>query len=179
MSVIGVIVLLCFIAPYIHILLPKTSTVKVFGFRNLRSFMYAIGVPLSLFACATLFLFSLNYLEGNKQLKKYLQAIAFLFCYNAFFQFIWIFWATTDLSKPTYYTSIAFLSFFLLLIYFFLYKNYNSTTLYLKNTISVLFDFIVISTPKKYISKEDQKNYVEDYLELTHTISKNEKEPHN
>ena len=44
----GAVILLSFIAPYSHIFFDKASTIKVFGFNNLRTFMYAIGLPCSI-----------------------------------------------------------------------------------------------------------------------------------
>jgi hypothetical protein len=104
---IGVIILLAFIVPYLSIFLDKTSTVKVFGFRNLRTFTYVIGLPSSLMVCSFLLLYiSLKTKYSIGRLASY------LFLYSSLFQFIWIFWDAADLPKTLYHISIAIASLF-------------------------------------------------------------------
>ena len=55
--IIGAIILLAFVAPYLNIFLDKTSTTKVFGFKNFRTFTYVVGLPSSLLVCSFLLLY--------------------------------------------------------------------------------------------------------------------------
>ena len=79
-ALIGAIILLAFIAPYLNIFLDKTSTVKVFGFKNFRTFTYVIGLPSSLMVCSFLLLYiSLKTKYSIGRLASY------LFLYSSFF----------------------------------------------------------------------------------------------
>ena len=153
----GAVLLLCFIAPYIHIILSKEDTHKVFGFRNLRSFLYAIGLPISLFTCATLLLFAGKYVPSSIQ-KVYIKIGGFLFLYSAVFQFIWIFWATTDLSKGMYYLSIALISIVVTVLYIKTVQAYQDIVYRLKRIIRRLFAFIISDVDDKALIDEHKKD---------------------
>ena len=98
----GAAILFAFAAPYLHIFLNKRSTVKVFGFLNMQSFMYVIGLPCSLLVCSCLLLHL-----SLKVKERTVYMAAFLFLYSSFFQFIWIFWYKPDLPKSIYFISVA------------------------------------------------------------------------
>lgn len=98
----GAAILFAFAAPYLHMFLNKTSTEKVFGFLNMQSFMYAIGLPSSLMVCSCLLL-HLSF----KVKQRTVYMASFLFLYSSFFQFIWIFWYEPDLPKSLYFISVA------------------------------------------------------------------------
>ena len=98
----GAIILLAFVAPYLNIFLDKTSTTKVFGFKNLRTFSYVIGLPISLLVCS----FMLLYIS-LKTKYKIGKLASYLFLYSSLYQFIWIFWNAPDLPKKIYHISIA------------------------------------------------------------------------
>ncbi len=105
----GAIIVMAVIAPYIHIFLDRKDTVEVFGFRNLRNFLYAIGLPISLFFCASLLFYTTKYIKEDSP-KLYLKIVSSLFLWSSFFQFIWIFWDRQDLDKSFYYFSMIMLS---------------------------------------------------------------------
>ena len=119
-ALIGAIILLAFIAPYLNIFLDKTSTVKVFGFKNFRTFRaYVIGLPSSLMVCSFLLLYI-----SLKTKYSIGRLASCLFLYSSFFQFIWIFWDAPDLPKTLYHISIAIGSFFaFIVVKFFVQRN--------------------------------------------------------
>ncbi len=167
-TIIGVIILIGFIAPYLHIEMDKTSKIKVFGFRNMRSFLYSIGIPTSLLVCSSLFLYATNYIVESK-MKKYFIFASLLFCYNSFFQYTWIFWAESDLSRGAYYASIAGLSLGFCGAYYLLYKFYVPTIVKLKDALQEAILFFVGA--KKHIPKENQKEYINDYFNALEKIN--------
>ena len=118
-ALIGAIILLAFIAPYLNIFLDKTSTVKVFGFKNFRTFTYVIGLPSSLMVCSFLLLYI-----SLKTKYSIGRLASCLFLYSSLFQFIWIFWDAHDLPKTLYHISIAIGSFFaFIVVKFFVQRN--------------------------------------------------------
>lgn len=118
-ALIGAIILLAFIAPYLNIFLDKTSTVKVFGFKNFRTFTYVIGLPSSLMVCSFLLLYI-----SLKTKYSIGRLASCLFLYSSLFQFIWIFWDAPDLPKTLYHISIAIGSFFaFIVVKFFVQRN--------------------------------------------------------
>ena len=154
--VIGVIVVMCVIAPYIHIFLDKKDTVKVFGFRNLKTFLYSFGMPLSLFGCSSLLFYSVK--DHKERFKKVcLQSASFLFLWSSFFQLIWVFWSGKDLSKSMYYVSMILLSISTSAIYtVFVLKRestINSITSKYKSVVLMLNTYI-------YDSEQDLKEEV-------------------
>ena len=165
---IGAIILIGFIAPYLHIEMDRTSTSKVFGFRNLRTFFYSIGIPTSLLICSSLFLYATNYINESR-IKKYFVFVALLFCYNSFFQYIWIFWSESDLSRGTYYASIAGLSFGFCCAYYLLYKFYIPTIVKLKEALQEAISFFVGA--KKHIPKDNRKEYINEYFNALKKIN--------
>lgn len=91
----GVVILLSFIAPYSHIFFDKASTIKVFGFNNLRTFMYTIGLPCSILVCSYLLIIS------NMRAKTKLNRVAgYLFLYSSIFHSIWLFVIRAVENRP-------------------------------------------------------------------------------
>ena len=164
----GVIILIGFIAPYVHIEMDRTSNVKVFGFRNLRSFFYSLGIPTSLLVCSSLFLYATNYINESG-IKKYFVLTSLLFCYNSFFQYIWIFWSESDLSRGAYYTSIAGLSLVFSFAYYLLYKFYTPTIIKLKEALQEAISFFVGA--KKHVSEKNRKEYINEYFNALEKIN--------
>lgn len=160
--VLGVAAVLFIVAPYIHIFIDKTSLNKVFGFKNLRSFLYVIGLPLSLFFCALLLLYATKYMPKNSP-KKYFSTVAFLFLSSSFFQFIWIFWEREDLPESAYYTIISVLSIIMSFSFVKGIMNRKSTILKLQKALDSLSRFSFI-TVKKNIPKENEVGYKADLI---------------
>lgn len=125
----GAVILLSFIAPYSHIFFDKASTIKVFGFNNLRTFMYAIGLPCSILVCSYLLIIS------NIRAKTKLNRVAgYLFLYSSIFHFIWIFWPGSDLPENAYYFSIAISSLVAVIFIRLLIKKRQQAEMFERNT---------------------------------------------
>ncbi|CAL2078168.1 hypothetical protein [Tenacibaculum sp. 190524A02b] len=159
---IGAVIILFVIAPYIHIFSDKTDRIKVFGFRNLRSFLYVIGLPMSLFLCSTLLFIASKYIE-EKFVKSFFTKVSFLFLWSSFFQFIWIFWDRKDLPKSAYYISIIILSVVITLVFKQLLVARKSMLLKLKNAIASLSRFSFIDA-KKHIKSDSKDAYNKELL---------------
>lgn len=172
---IGALILISFIAPYLHIFLPKESTVKVFGFRNLRTFMYSFGLPVSLFACSCILTYATSFINKDN-FKKLFLITSLLFNYTSVFNFIWIFWASSDLSKLQYYISLALISLIFTYTYFLFYKKYTNYTNLLKNNIKTLFNFMFSLTTKNYIKEEKEEEFAIYRIEVTDSVIINEKD---
>ena len=165
--ILGAVILFCFIAPYIHIFLDKSAKIKWFGFRNLRSFFYAFGLPLSLFACSSMFLFALNY-QRDLKFKLYFTIIALLFNYSSIFHFFWIFWIRTpDFSKIQYYMSIVVISGVFTYVYYMFYKHYKSTIYKLQKALN--------SISRAYFTERLERKIDSNTNEIKSLISRRKK----
>lgn len=153
-----------FIAPYLHIELPKTSKVKVFGFRNLRSFMYAFGMPLSLFTCTSLFLYATSYIKEQK-IKKIFLVISLMFNYTSIFHFVWIFWSQKDLPKGQYYLAISILSLVFVYTYYLFFRFRKSHVIKLQKALNTISHFAFIGV-KKYIHPDKMEDYEKDSIQV-------------
>ncbi len=157
--------LICFIAPFIPILLDKNSEVEWFGFANLRFFLYAFGLPLSLFACSSFLLFVLKYINEIK-FKLYFTIVALLFNYTSVFHFVWIFWIKApDFSEMHYYISIALISFIYIIVYYLFYKHYRLTISKLQNALNAISIFAFHGV-KKHIEEDKLDAYAKDSIEV-------------
>jgi hypothetical protein len=157
--------LISFIAPYIPIFLDKTSEDEWFGFRNLRFFLYAFGLPLSLFACSSLLLFTLKYMNEFK-LKLYLTIAAMLFNYTSIFHFVWIFWVKgPDFSEIQYHVSIVAISAIYTCVYILFYKHYQLSIHKLQNALNAISIF-AFSGVKKHIKEDSFDDYAKDSIEV-------------
>ncbi len=162
-GVIFLLTLISFIAPYAPIFLDKTSKVEWFGFENLRFFLYAFGLPLSLFTCSSFFLFALKYVNEVK-FKLYFTIVALLFNYTSFFHFVWIFWVKTpDFSELQYYISITGISIIYTAVYVLLYKHYKLTIHKLQNALNAISTFAFHGV-KKHIKEENFEDYAKDSI---------------
>ena len=171
---VGAIIVLSFIAPYIHIILSKKSNIKVFGFNNLRGFMYAFGTPFSLLICSSLLTLASKYIFERVP-KICFKICGLIFLYSSIFQFIWIFWAATDLPKSAYYISIAILSFVPILITNKIYNRYQLGIEKTKQSIRNLISFLYSLDKKGFIKEEKLIEYKKERGVLTNkTILENE-----
>ncbi len=136
---------------------------RVFGFSNTRTFLAALGIPLSLFICSYILL----YVSIFRLIKYRTSFLIFssLFLYSSIFQIIWVFWYRNDLPTHIYYTSIAISSILFTLgaIYFIRYFD----TFFSK--IDSFLDFLVEIRNvhyKKMLKRSVESNlYDEAYLE--------------
>lgn len=127
----------------------------------MRSFLYALGLPLSLFACSALLLIS------SKQIQKGILQIfckygGVIFSLSSIFQFIWIFWSQTDLSKTTYYLSILLISVIVTVLYYNVIINYkaifhNHIITKVSYVTRPLFKFLINDIEDKGLIKESKK----------------------
>ncbi|SNR14455.1 membrane protein of unknown function [Tenacibaculum jejuense] len=165
-SLIRIIIFTSVIAPYIHIFLSKKDTVNVFGFNNLRTFLFVIGLPISLFTCANVLLYITKFMEKNSP-KIQVRIIAILFLWSSFFQFIWIFWDRQDLPKPLYYISIVVLSFVSTVTFNSFIHTRESTRVRLQKAVNAFSTFSFI-TAKKHIKTENIEAYEKELLSGLH-----------
>ncbi len=97
------------IAPFLHIFFSKESTDKIVGFNNMRSFLFAIGLPVSLFVISLFVAFMSNLLE-LRAYKKSIQVSSLVFISIALYFIIWTFWYRDDFDIYLYYTFIGVIS---------------------------------------------------------------------
>ncbi|MGH1384000.1 hypothetical protein [Kordia sp.] len=171
---VGAIIVISFIAPYIHIFLSKTSKDKVFGFNNLRAFTYASGTPYSLLICSSLLILASKYIFERVP-KICFKICGHIFLYSSIYQFIWIFWAASDLPKPAYYSSIAILSLIPILISNKIYSRYHLGIEKTKQSIRNLISFLYSLDKEGFIKDEKLIEYKKQRGTVTHkTILDNE-----
>ena len=154
---IGVVILVCLIAPYVHILVDNDSQVEWFGFSNLRVFLYSIGMPISLLCASCIILTATNFISDNK-FKTYFISVALLFNYSSVFYLIWIFWSSSDLTETQYYMSIAGISLLFTIAYYIFYKHYHFTITKLQSALNAISRFAFIGV-KKHIHPDKMKDY--------------------
>ncbi len=97
------------IAPFLHILFPRESQVKVFGFRNARSFFYAIGIPITLFISSIILSYISNFIS-LQAISKAVRNIAFVFLTIASYYIAWTLWAKGDFPPILYYSMLVLVS---------------------------------------------------------------------
>lgn len=172
---IGAIVLLSIIAPYIHMFFDKTSNKEIFGFTKMRDFLYAIGVPSSLLTCSMLLMYTLSLISDKKK-QKYLMVVAVLFLFNSFFQFIWIFWSGSDLSNEAYYFSVIGLSILFTSVYFLIYQHYLYNLSKLKFAFNDLLALLIRIKETHHPVVLDKAVYADKYGEPLKTNKSLEEE---
>ncbi|TPN82755.1 hypothetical protein [Aquimarina algicola] len=92
-----------------HIIPSKESTVKVFGFNNMRAFLFAIGFPLTLFILSIFGAFLANLLE-LKPYKRVVKLASITFTSVAVYFIVWTFWYRNDFNIYLYYIAICIVS---------------------------------------------------------------------
>ncbi|MEM7485843.1 MAG: hypothetical protein AAF348_11605 [Bacteroidota bacterium] len=129
------------VAPFVHILYPKTAKEKIqleedfesgavdldtykvkkaelkakyrfAGFTNQRRFMFAIGLPVSLFFCSLFLLMSSKRIE-QREFKKGMAIGGTLFQFTSIYFIVWTIWAyktSEDFPKYMYYLSIILIA---------------------------------------------------------------------
>ncbi|WP_438712648.1 hypothetical protein ACSTS3_10490 [Aquimarina muelleri] len=92
------------IAPFSHIPFDRTSTTKVFGFRNARVFLYSLGMPITILLGSLIMSFTANFIE-IKLVFKVLRNVSIVFLSVALYYLIWTFTAssTKDWNPILYY----------------------------------------------------------------------------
>jgi len=183
-------------APFVHMLVPKNSEQivglekkyeqnevsesyyelqlavlkedqKLFGYRSPRTFLYAIGTPITMLFFALLVL-SITHLIGEQviRLAIYFSTLCLLFI--AVYHIVWIFWPRNDFPKNLYHLSIALMSLFAILIARLLMKYRLS----LQSRIEKLIHFISIDAYFKYVKKRDKPEYIKDSYDVYDDIIK-------
>ncbi len=161
--ILGVVIIAFITAPYLHMFVEKSSTEKVFGYKNIRYFVWIIGLPSSLLMCSLLLMKASSYIQ-EKNTKNFFTTISFLFIWSSLFQFIWIFWEIDDLPKSFYYASITILSCLTAIIFQKLILSKKETISKLRTIIDNLSRFSIISA-KKYIEPEKEDAYNDELIE--------------
>lgn len=107
--IISIGVILAAIAPFLHIIPSKESTDKVFGFNNLRSFLYALGLPVSLLTISIFVAFLSNLLE-LRPYKEVIKVASWIFISVSMYFIVWTFWYREDFNVYLYYLAIILIS---------------------------------------------------------------------
>ncbi len=97
------------VAPFLHIMFPKESQVEVFGFRNARTFCYALGMPITIFVSALIMSFIANYIK-DKPIYKIVRNVSIVFLSVASYYILWTFSAFSDFDPMFYYIMIIAVS---------------------------------------------------------------------
>ena len=111
------------VAPFVHILYPKTATevvelnkqydegkilkqeylthkkflkekYKVFGFTNKRRFLFAIGLPIALFCCSFILIYISRYINEEKARRATINS-GLLFQFTSIYFIAWVLWPYT------------------------------------------------------------------------------------
>ena len=90
------------IAPFLHIFCSRESTTEIFGYSNMRMFLYSAGMPFTLFITSLILTFVSNYI-GDKIVYKTIRNISFIILAVAAYYIVWVFWAKKDLNPLFYY----------------------------------------------------------------------------
>ena len=168
---IGAIILISVIAPYVHIFFSRDSAVKVFGFNNMRNFLYAIGLPCSLFVLSSTMLYISKY-QREKFVKFLTEFISVIFLCSSIFQFFWIFIPQEDLPLSSYYFTIIIYSTSTTISFFLLFKKRKSLIDKLQKTVNALSVFSFIDA-KKYVEKDNLEEYNKElYTKLNEEVTK-------
>ena len=153
--IIGVLTLIGDSAPYIHLAFPKKAKelivlekkydnrqidkatyqqqrkvlkqkYQTFGFTNTRRFLFAIGLAISLFCVASLFLIS-QFLAANLILERAFKISALSFLLNGTYYNIWVFWDNPDLPNVAYHTIILTIAILITIVLYYLYQHFAKT----------------------------------------------------
>lgn len=99
---------------------------SVFGFSNMRRFLFAIGVALAVFCVASLFFISLITYD-NRIIKKAFLFSAISFLLNGLYYIIWVFWDNNELPDWLYHFFILCIAILLTAVFYFFYKYITNT----------------------------------------------------
>lgn len=82
-----------------------------FGFLNIQYFLYAIGIPISLFICSLLLTHFASYIRDEKEsglskLKLSMRVASIAFLFISVYYIAWTVWPASDFSPVAYYLSI-------------------------------------------------------------------------
>ncbi|MFD2188014.1 hypothetical protein [Aquimarina celericrescens] len=97
------------IAPFLHILFPRESSEKIFGFPSMRVFLYSIGLPISLFILSLFIAFFANLIE-LKEYRKSMKIGSMCFLFTSSYFIIWTLWYRGDFNIYAYYSAMILAS---------------------------------------------------------------------
>ncbi len=137
---------------------------KVFGFRNAKVFVGHLGMPVVAFSIG-LFLLFLFFKEEDYFFRKVILAFSFIGIITSLFYIIWIFYPKPDLPESIYVLMLLSFAIIGSLVAFIIGKYfYALSQIDLKLKIQDLLSFITRDIKRKYISKQDRREYINDYL---------------
>ncbi len=177
-------------APFVHITLPKKSPAikalqlqadqgaisdssyreeltklkeqqKMLGFSSPRRFWYAMGLPITLFFFATLFLVVMD-LISDRGIRAAVRFSGFILFFIAVYHLVWVLWPGQDLPKNLYHLSIAAMAMSAAFLAFAIISHRKG----LRAKIERLIRFISIDSYDKYIKVEDRPEYMKDSYEV-------------
>jgi len=91
-----------------------------FGFTNVRRFLFAIGLPMALFASSILFLLS-TFIK-NKFITYALRCVSIPFVVTGAYFITWTLWDRQDFPESLYYTTIIALSIVVTSLLYYIFK---------------------------------------------------------
>jgi len=140
---------------------------KMFGFSSPRRFWYALGLPLTLFFFALLFLGIIN-MVMDKDIRKAIYFSSFILLFISVYHIVWVLWPGEDLPKNLYHLSIVLMSLTASVMANLLIRY----RLNLQQRIEKLIHFISIDAYFKYVKQEDRPEYMKDSYDVYDDITK-------
>ncbi len=194
-------VLLCSATPFLHILYPKTAEEKLIlqsqfdkgeisieyykqqkdilwekyqfiGFKNIRRFLFAIGLPIALFFCSFSLLFFSRYIS-DVFVKKGSFVVGFSFQFTSIYFILWIFWPFNsdmyDFGINTYYGVLIISSILLAIGMFIISKSLAYQKFEIRELISLTVFlrrklFKVLDNHESSITATVEKDKIDDKI---------------
>lgn len=142
------------------------SSYKVFGFRNMSSFLDAIGNPIFIFSLGLILLLVSIFLK-KKGYHAFSSSLFFAFLTSLIsfsVYFYWCFSSSWEIHKGFYIVGLIFASLFTVFFLSNFLKSYFNLAYIsdgtLDNVVKFLFDFIFIEIKDNHISKDEMKKYI-------------------
>ncbi len=149
-------------------ILKREENHRFFGFMSVNAFAFQLSVYLVLlFAVLVLYLVSLKLTD--RQLRKPLNHVTFIFASIAFYYITWVFYPQGDLPFYSYILMMVFIAVLTTITvrYFLRWLSAKYLPiLKLKHIIQLLISHIVVTVQHKYVSKEQKKAYIKDYIKV-------------
>ena len=137
---------------------------KIFGFRSTKIFLGHLGMPVVATALG-IYLLLLFFKEEDLFFRKVTLSFSLAGLVTGLFFVIWVFYPSPDVPEWAYISLLLIFSIIgTLAAYLIGSYTYNISQINLVQKTQHLLHFITFDIKKKYIRKEDRKEFVSDYL---------------
>ncbi len=126
------------IVPFIHIVFPNGYMPDVFGYNDLETFLFAIGMPISILMIGISLLLFSGLIE--ERLRYFIRNTAFTSIFTGSFFIIWSLWYTKDLPPILYYLSLTVIALIVTLSFRWFFIKENHLRDKLKTAIGFIFE---------------------------------------